>query len=149
MSSYNPYEAPQNQTYSPPTGEVAGQVTPMMLQHLRDTRPWVLFLSIMGFISIGLLVVGSVYMMTTFGRMVPGWMLFLYIAIGAIYLVPTLTLFRYAGAISYVFNGGGTHAMEEALRLQRSFWRFVGVLTAIVVAFYGLIFAGSMMFRFL
>lgn len=146
MSSYNPYEAPQDQHYSPPTGgDAVGQVTPMMLQHLRDTRPWVLFLSIVGFIGIGLMIVGSLYMMTTMGRMMPTWMFFIYMFVGVIYLVPTMTLFRYAGAIAYVFNGGGTHALEEAIRLQRSFWRFVGMVTAIVIAFYGLIFAGTMM----
>jgi hypothetical protein len=144
MSSYNPYEAPQNQPYSPPTQGAEGQITPMMLQHLQDTRPWVLFLSIVGFIAIGLMVVGSLYVMTALGRMIPGWMGVIYLGVAAIYVVPTLTLFRYASAISYIFQGGGTHALEEALRLQRSFWRFVGMLTAILLGLYGLMFAGAM-----
>ena len=91
-----------------------GAVTPAMLEWLRQTRPWVRFLSIMGFLAALLMVCLGLFMGFAgsmagmfgdkFGQSFPPaigiGIAALYIVIAIIYLFPCTYLFRYASAIT-------------------------------------------------
>jgi len=100
---------------------------------LAGTKPWVRLIGILGFISAGFMivvgVVGAVFG-TAFGDLPPGMgvVFLIYPLMGALYLVPSLYLFRYATRIGEYMRDGQEVQLELALQSQRSFWRFVGIL---------------------
>ena len=114
------------------------QVSDNMLESLRATRPWVKFLAILGFIACALMALGSLAFLGGASKM-PGPMAGFGPVMGVVYLLfvllyffPCLYLYRYAKAIARIPEAGAA-AMEEALAKQKSFWRFIGILTAIVL----------------
>ena len=114
------------------------QVSDNMLDSLKATRPWVKFLAILGFIVCGLMALAALAFLGG-ASMVGGPMASLGPVLGVVYLLlvvlyffPCLYLFRYAGAIARIPEAGAA-AMEEALAKQKSFWKFIGILTAVVL----------------
>ena len=134
-------------------------VSGTMLDALRQTRPWVMFLSILGFIFTALLALFALTMFATGGMWramphqpgAPGifgpafgigvGVLYLVMAV-FLYLVPCLILFRYSTAIGLIASADGQAAMEDALSKQKSFWKYVGILAIVLVALYILIIIG-------
>ncbi len=120
-------------------------VTHVMIEHLRGTKPWVRFMSVVMFISAGLIFLAGLAIMLIPSSGMGGYGLgpligILYILMGGLYLAPAFFLHQFASSISDFLNGGGDSAMENALGSQKSFWRFVGILTLIVICLYALIF---------
>jgi anti-sigma-K factor RskA len=58
----------------------------------------------------------------------------LYVALACVYIAPGLYLSRYANAIKRLKVNSTAAGLEEALKHQKSFWRFIGILTAISLA---------------
>lgn len=124
------------------------------LGYLRATRPWVKFLAIVGFVFIVLMVLIGLLMalalsgaaaktgpLAAFGPILG----VVYIVMAAVYLMPCLFMYRYAKAIAAI-PGTGQAALEEALKQQKSFWKFMGILMLIILCLYALIFVGSIAF---
>src|SRR5687767_5456124 len=96
----NPYH---NLDYKDPLENVP--ITPIMIDHLRATKPWVRFISIILFIMVGLMVVLGLVMMlmpspagmgsSAFGPVIG----IIYILFSGLYLVPAFFLHKYASAI--------------------------------------------------
>jgi type II secretory pathway pseudopilin PulG len=121
-------------------------LTEVMLDALRKTRPWVRFLSVLGFLLVGLMIVAAVAM-TGYGisRMSDNtqeaWVAVavgvFYLAFSIIYLFPVRYLSRYASAITDALQGPAqTEAVERALLNQKSFWKFAGIMTIVTVLIY-------------
>ncbi|HET7176808.1 MAG TPA: hypothetical protein VFK21_12495 [Gammaproteobacteria bacterium] len=109
-----------------------------MLDALRATRPWVKFLSILGFVLCAFMALAGLAFLGGAGAKA-GPMAAFGPAIGVFYLLfvllyffPCLYLLRYAGAIARI-PAEGQRAMEEALVKQKSFWKFIGILTAVML----------------
>jgi uncharacterized membrane protein YjgN (DUF898 family) len=148
MSEY-PAEPPFGT--GPGTGATGGAkvvtLTPLAQQYLDQTRPWVRFLSIVTFVSAGLmalvmLLVGMVGGLAGGGRGAAGvlgsaigggLMALLYLALACLYIAPGLYLARYANAIESLKTNQTASVLEDALKHQRSFWRFVGILCAVAI----------------
>lgn len=112
------------------------------LGYLNATRPWVKFLAILGFIGIALMVLFGLLMMFGFSLLPtqPGapaafgaLMAVFYLLFAAIYFMPCLFLYRYSRAIAAI-PGTGQGALEEALKSQKSFWKFMGIVALIIVS---------------
>ncbi len=125
-------------------------LTPLGQQYLDQTRPWARFMSVMTFVSAGFLaLIGFVMLLVgIFGGLAAretgalgplggaigmGLMAVLYLAMACVYIAPGMFLWRYASAIQGLKVSATTGLLEEALKQQRSFWRYVGILTVIVV----------------
>jgi hypothetical protein len=113
------------------------KVTDNMVNALRATRPWTMLLAILGFISIALMLVGGVLLMFT-SMLMPGKAGFastltgiLYLVIALVYFIPALYLLRYSSAIERFMSSGLEADLESALSSQKSFWKFVGMLSLI------------------
>ena len=122
-------------------------VTPLMVEHLRATKPWVRLISVIMFISVGLMWLGGVFLMfmpSPMGMRNPGFVGpvigIVYILFGGLYIFPAYFLHQYASSINDFVQGGGDSAMESALGSQKSFWRFVGILTLVIISLYALVF---------
>jgi len=117
---------------------------------LNQTRPWVRFLAVMVFIVVVFAVIGALIMLLvgmagnlvgagseTFG-ILPGEGIIIglvYLVIAVLYIAPSIFLFRYATAIKVLESTRTSQALENALKYQRSFWRYIGILTVICLIF--------------
>ncbi len=128
----------QQQLPTPPA------ITAAMMGYLKQTKPWVRFISIMGFIGTGLLFLLGLFLIlgagllsslsrTALGGVPLGLIGFICAALGCLYFFPALHLFRYAGGIKRALISDQVGGMEDALMHQRSFWRFVGILVLIIL----------------
>jgi hypothetical protein len=117
------------------------KITSHMVDSMRSTRPWALFISILGFISVGFMLLAAIAIMVL-GSVLPqeldGFpavlMGIMYIIMSFFYLVPSIYLFRYASAIASFLDTMSESEMESALSYQKSFWKFVGILGIIMIA---------------
>lgn len=134
-------------------------ITPPTFAYLHEVAKWGKFLAIVGFILIGIMVISSLFAGAAMGDMflpkeaadsmagavMGGFVSIFYLLIALLYFFPVLYLYRFSGKL------------QEALRLQdegllagsfanlKSLFRFMGILTIIMLAFYGL----GMLFMFL
>lgn len=127
-----------------------------MLASLNATRPWVKFLAIVGIVGIALAVLFGLAMITGMfaGFVMPGTPkisgLFgtvfgiFYFVMALIYVMPILYLFRYAKAITGIQGAAAMAAFEDALKQQKSFWKYLGVLVIVLIVIYILFFVISM-----
>jgi hypothetical protein len=134
-----------------PAVQSGQSITPQMIESLRQTKPWVRMFSILGFIGTALMVGLALFIVVgagiggAFARQVGfgavGGVLFgmLYLLLGLLYIFPSLFLFRYASGIASMLKDDTVRGMENALAAQKSFWRFVGILTTIVLCIYALV----------
>ena len=112
-------------------------VTGSMIESLRSTKPWVKLLSVLGFISIGFMILIGIGFIV-FSNMIPGQKGappavggLIYLVMSLLYLFPTLHLYRYSSAIGKFLNSNAKEDMELALMQQKSFWKFIGIMTLI------------------
>lgn len=134
-------------------GQPAG-VSEEVVKLLRSTKPWVRFLSVLGFIGLALLVLGCVAILVIpiggpMGSMSFGPRIgvsFAYFLMGLLQFPGVLFLSRYANRISRLSNSGHPTDLEAALRAQKSFWKYMGILTLVMLILYILIIVGVIVF---
>lgn len=139
--------------YAPPRSVVrdvsggSGVMSERVVASLRKTRPWVLFIAIIGFIFTALMVVASVPMFLGGSMMggldtgVPGmpgtgFMVgigVMYLLMAVVYFMASLYLLRYASAIKRAVTGLNASDMESALEAQASFWKLIGILSIVSI----------------
>jgi hypothetical protein len=143
-SSGSPVPNPPQGVQQPPA--VPPAITPAMMACLRQTKPWVRFISIMVFIAdvlvfvVGLLLIlGAGVFSSLSGTLLGGAPLGLiglsYAVIACLFWFPALYLSRYASGIKRACSGDQVGGVEEALKNQRSFWRFAGILLLLFLIF--------------
>ncbi len=147
MNAYNPYAAPRGADDAVDSTSIDA-AHEAILASLKKTRPWVMFLSILGYLGAGVMVLMGLIMMVSgsvmttalakgpMGGIAP-FFAFIYIAFGGLYLVPSTLMWRYAEGIQkYARSGGSMEALAGAIEKQTSFWRFIGILTAVLMVLY-------------
>ena len=115
-------------------------VSQSMLDSLNATRPWAKFLAIVGFVMVALMVIVGLAMLGAGSALagqsgLGGMFAVVYLLFAVLYFMPCLFLFRYAKAIAAI-PASGQAAMENALGQQKSFWKFMGVLTLVLLCIY-------------
>jgi hypothetical protein len=121
----------------PPTAGVSSSVVALLV----ETRTWVKLLAILYFVVFGLGVV-AVVAVVALSVLSKGLIQILpLVLILVLYLVPTIFLWRYTTAVTALQNGGGQAALEDALRNQKSFWKYVGILALVMIGLYIAMFA--------
>ncbi len=160
-----PMPQPQPQAWGgvQPQAPIYGQgggVAEEVVGILRSTKPWVRFLSVLGFLGLGLMLLGClailVLPMGPMGSMSMGPRIgasFAYLLMGLVQFPAVLFLHRYAGRIGRLAASGDPIDLEDALRAQKSFWKYLGILTLVMIILYVfiivgvIIFAGTSIFR--
>jgi len=137
---------PPVQPPQPPREPHRDLLTPGMIEALRLTKPWVRFLSILGFVSVGFMllvaagmVVFGVVQMAKAGAegAVLLGMAAVYVVFAILYLFPSRYLYQYASAIERVATARfKSPEVEQALRLQKSFWKFAGIMALVMLVLY-------------
>jgi hypothetical protein len=132
--NFNPYQAPTSAYDSSYTnyGQSNVAVSDRTVAALRKTRPWVVFIAVVGFIAAGLVILGGLAALT---EGVEG----LAMIIGAaIALLPSVAMIRYGNAINKLLHGGGVRELEESLEAQASVWQIAGIFTLIYMVLVGI-----------
>ena len=148
MNPYSPPTAAPAGVYAASSGYAAGpsSVSESAIDSLRQTRPWVQFLSVLAFLgSAFLLLVGLG--MTALGlfmssgssggskaaQIVLG---IVYIPLSLFYIYPGIKLWAYGSAIGRLLGSRSVADLEAALGEQKSFWKFCGIATIVGLAVY-------------
>jgi len=144
--SYDPNPSPE---FIDTSGGSAGEDPQLdaAARMLRQTKPWVRLISVMGF-------VGSAFMVLSGGFMLlagiaglagdPGGAELgiplggssavigvIYIVMSFLYILPAVYLWRYANRIQSFDLERSPRALASALEAQKSFWRFCGILLVV------------------
>lgn len=115
-------------------------------QSLAETRPWVLLFSILAFIGSGFGALGGVGMFLAgilqggvagVSSLVSSVM---FLAGAALYGFAAYHLYTYASYIKLFLRTWSPADLEHALTAQKSFWKLVGIVTAVFLALYALLF---------
>jgi len=127
--------------------EVEGAST----QFLAETARWCKFLSIVGFIMCGLLVILALFMGTLMGTAFSqfegsgllggGMSIFvtvLYLAFALLYFFPCLYLFRFSDKMKRALVESNQVEMTSAFENLKSCFKFMGIMTIVLLSFYAL-----------
>lgn len=129
-------------------------ITEMDINFLNETRKWTMFLSILGFIMSGLVAIfglfaGSIFSAipnSAFGNMPSGFgfmMGVVYLFVGVIYFFPSWYLYKYSLHLKTALQSSDSGELTAAFRNQKSFFKFCGIISLIMVGLYALIFLVS------
>jgi len=111
---------------------------------LAQTRPWGRLVGIMLLIgAVLMLLVGVAMLLFGFAAGQPGMgpvVGAVYILMALFYIYPGLCLNRAASAIKEAESSADMQYVVEAILQQKKFWRFCGIITAVILIIYAVIF---------
>lgn len=118
------------------------------LDFLKETAKWTRFLSIVGFVFIGFMVLASFTIGSIFSAMPTGDIMpfppiiftVMYLLIAALYFFPILYLYRFSTSMLKAVDFQNQTDLEQAFSNLKSHYKFMGILTIIILGFYALMF---------
>lgn len=130
---------------------------------LRESAKWCLFLSIVGFIFIGLMVIIGAIMGVAMSAVpsnvafngaagtnpivaMKGYFGVAYILFALLYLVPVYYLYQYAKGTKNAIESGNSDVLANALVNLKSHHKFLGIMTIVMIVVYILAFLGLIIF---
>ena len=143
--STNPFQSPEADINSIKPMLNSGVITETMINHLKAAAPWLRFAGILSYISCGFMVFFGLIifilpsLMISFSDVFAGGIgmvggLF-YMMFAVICFFPAKFIYSFGSKIrSYVRTNVETD-LEEAFRYNKSFWKFVGIMLVISLAF--------------
>jgi hypothetical protein len=132
---------------TPPIVPEGEKYTASMVESLKQMRPWVLFQAILGIVGCGFLFIAGLIMLLT-GAMIGAtssaygleelglggiiWMLaIVYLLLPGALVAPIVFMFRFYNSVSQLLKTGKTEHMENALRSQKSYWKYTGIMVIV------------------
>lgn len=120
--------------------------------YLAETARWGYFLSIVGFIGIGFMVLAGLFMgsfmstlgMGAAGMISPAIFTVMYLIIAALYFFPVLYLFKFSTKMKVALRSDNEAELTTSFQNLKSLYKFMGILTAIILGLYALIFVFGM-----
>jgi hypothetical protein len=122
-----------------------------MRLYIKEIANWSFFLSIVGFVFIGFMVLFGLFAGVILGSMMgdellsmmalgPGMLSGMYLIMALIYFFPVFYLFRFASKARVSLRSGNDTELTEAFENLKSHYKFMGILTIVVIAIYFLFF---------
>lgn len=153
----NPYESTQTNVGDQMPLIPQGHFTALSIIYLRAASPWMKFMGIISFVGAGISILigmgillmipifrnGINFPATFFAGLINSFWGFFYIAYGVIWIFPSKYLYNFAAKIKLFLEMKDERVMESALRNNKSFWKFHGILIIISLAFIPLMFVIS------
>jgi len=134
------------------------ELNELAIDSLRVSAKWSTFLSIIGFMLIAALFIGTAFSamsgqselqgMQTMNPMagVLKFMPLLYVLIAVIYFFPVYYLFKYASGMKKALNFRNSEMVAESLVYLKSHHKFLGIMTIVMISLYIVIIIGAMIF---
>ncbi|HJS55228.1 MAG TPA: DUF5362 family protein [Chitinophagaceae bacterium] len=130
--------------------------------HLSEAARWAKFLAVFGMIMCGVLVIIGVFAGTifssisnpygneyknpsVFGNGLIVFMIVLYVGIAVLYFFPCLFLLRFANHMRNALNTNDQHTLNSSFQNLKIMFRYMGMLTIVVIALYILAFLFGVM----
>jgi hypothetical protein len=121
------------------------------LANLKTAGKWGRFISIVILVSIGLMMLGIIFFGGTMmalassdigaaGALGGTAMVIFYGLLFALYIYPTVMLYKFSTNIIKAADNGNATAASEAFASLKSMFKFMGILMAIMLGFYALFF---------
>lgn len=118
-------------------------VTSQSRHFLLYAAKWSNFLAIMGFIGLGLMVLGGLVVMlmgSAFSSLpgAPPMSMFgiIYLAMAALYFFPTYYLYLFSQKIKNAMASSSQNDLESGLENLKSFFKFMGIFTIVIMSMY-------------
>ena len=111
------------------------------LAYLAETSKWTKFLSILGFIFVGFIIIAA-FVVGLFGSMSPFGgaggilILFLYLIIAGIYAIPVYYLFKFSDDMKQALYYNQSLSVESAFENLKSHYKFIGIFTIVILGLY-------------
>ena len=114
--------------------------------YLMETAKWGKFLAIVGYVSIGILILIAIFMMIGLSTMSNltgaefpmGVFGFMYIIIGALYYFPVNYLYKYAVQIKKGLKSNDITTITAGFQNLKSLFKFMAIVTIVILSIYGL-----------
>lgn len=126
------------------------------INYLNETVKWSKFLSIMGFIGSGFMVIMGLFAGSIFSTLSANPQFkampavasialgVVYILMGLLYFFPTLYLLRFSNKTKLAISTKNTSELTEAFKNQKSLYKFMGIMMIITIGIYLLIGIGTL-----
>jgi Family of unknown function (DUF5362) len=162
-----------NDPYASPTSSAVSMnyssnvvVADEVMAELAATKPWVRFMSVMLWIGAGFLVLIGLVMLLGGGAMwtsvngvktttslnAPNMMGFMvgmaifYVLLAFLYIYPAMKLWKYASRIGDLLAAPSSMGLAAALKEQKSFWKFLGIMVIAIFVLYFVIIIAAVAF---
>ena len=115
---------------------------------LREISKWTFFFSILGFINIALFVLSPMLDLAGQQQGIPNLGLILgvfYLVIAILMIFPVVYLFKFSRKMKEALTTKSDAILADAFENLKSHFKFIGVLTIIVISLYVLLFAFSIL----
>jgi len=142
----NPYQSPESPIIPVTSQNIENSITPLMLKYLSEASPWLKFIGILGYIGCCIMVISGIVMAassTVAGALMgdivdfPFWVIgLLYIPFAVLMFFPSHYTFKFGQKIrNYQFSNSNDD-LENALKNNKSLWKFYGILMIIYLAIF-------------
>jgi len=121
---------------------------------LLEAAKWTTFLAILGYIGIGLMVLAGIFMlisgaaMSSYNSMIPmgggAFFALFYLIFAAFYFIPINYLYKFASNMKLAIEAKNQANLTKSFEYLKSHYKFIGILTIVVISIYILIFLGVM-----
>ncbi|MDB6003022.1 MAG: hypothetical protein JWR15_9, partial [Prosthecobacter sp.] len=158
-SPANPYSTPAANLYGSTTSGAMEGVSPSTIAMLEATKPWVRFMSVLMWIAVVFMLLGAVGMgafsmlgLASQGKPSPFGgkelivMAVVYGVLAFVYIYPAIKLWKYANRIGSLASTRALTDLDTALDEQRGFWKFIGIMTILMISVYVVIIIGLVVF---
>ncbi len=155
----NPYSTPAANLYGSTTGGVSDAVSPSTIAMLAATKPWVRFMAVLMWIGVAFMLLAAVGMgafsmlglakqgqANPFGGAGLIAMAAIYGVMAFVYIYPAIKLWKYANRIGSLGSTRSVTDLDAALNEQRGFWKFIGVMTILMISLYFVAIIGFVAF---
>jgi len=113
-------------------------------EYLKETGGWASFLAILGFILVGIMVIGSIgvslFLSTMNNEQISpstGYLMGgLYLLLGILYFFPILYLFRFSTNIKKAIENKDNENLDQAFKNIKSHYKFIGIFTIAFIVVY-------------
>ncbi len=119
------------------------------VNYLNQTRKWTMFLSVLGFVGVGFMIlIGLVlmFMGPAMSQQIPssvpfkiGYLGIIYLILGAVYFIPIYYLFTFSNKMRNALYANDMDILTSAFKYLRNYYRFIGVLVIVLISLYILI----------
>ena len=125
---------------------------------LRETAKWAYFLSILGYIMVGFIVVAAIFagaIFTTIGHMMPveqmGMfssafgiiMTVVYLLIAALYFFPIYYLNKFSSNLKRAIKNKDSLTLANSFEYLKSHYKYIGIMAVVTLSFYALFIIGA------
>ncbi|GIZ08633.1 DUF5362 family protein [Flavobacterium sp. UMI-01] len=120
---------------------------------LKETAKWGYFLSILGFVFIGLIVIVAFFIGSIFSKfnsignginpmmgISGGIFSVIYLLIGLVYFFPVYYLFKFSSKVKNAFKFSDNQQLNASFEYLKSHYKFMGIVALIFLSFYVVVF---------